>query len=189
MARPKEFDVDEAVDRALARFWAHGYGGTSVQDLVDELGINRGSLYGTFGDKDGLYARALARYVDTSGAALTDALASSDGVVDGLRTLLRSFVDHPDGRGCFVVNTVCERSISDPSSRQSTAGAIDATRQALRRALADARRGGEIRDDVEVDTAAEAILVLMQGLQVLTKSGTDITTLGPVIDAHLDTLT
>ena len=66
MARPKEFDPDEVLDRALDVFWEKGFEGTSVQDLVDHMGINRGSIYGTFGDKHRLFQQALERYFEIS---------------------------------------------------------------------------------------------------------------------------
>ena len=62
MARPREFDVDEVLDRATELFWTRGYEATSVQELVDTLGVNRASLYATFGDKAQLFAAVLDRY-------------------------------------------------------------------------------------------------------------------------------
>jgi AcrR family transcriptional regulator len=67
MGRPREFDVDAALDRATELFWQRGYEGTSVQDLVDTLGINRASLYATFGDKAQLFDSVLERYQDWVG--------------------------------------------------------------------------------------------------------------------------
>ena len=61
MARPKEFDVDDALQQALELFWRKGYEATSVQDLVAAMGIQKASLYGTFGDKHSLYMKALQR--------------------------------------------------------------------------------------------------------------------------------
>ena len=75
MARTREFDVDEALDRATALFWTRGYEATSVQDLVDALGVNRASLYGTFGDKAQLFAPVLERYGRQVDGVITDALA------------------------------------------------------------------------------------------------------------------
>ena len=64
MARPKQFDVDEAMQEALEAFWDHGYSATSVQDLLEEMGLNRGSLYGTFGDKKQLFLAVLEKYYE-----------------------------------------------------------------------------------------------------------------------------
>ena len=63
MPRPKSFDVDEVLDRAVDLFWVNGFAATSMADLVNHLGINRGSLYSTFGSKQELYERALERYL------------------------------------------------------------------------------------------------------------------------------
>jgi TetR/AcrR family transcriptional repressor of nem operon len=189
MARHKEFDVDEALDSALDLFWATGYEATSMQDLVDRLGINRGSLYATFGSKDELYRRAFDRYAERSGAALEEALAGPGPIRDRLGAFLRDLVANPDGRGCFVVNTVCERNPTDPASREATTTSLDATRRLLVDRLRAAAAVGELASDTTPEVAAETVLVLMQGLQVMTKAGADLTELGPVIDTTLDGIT
>ncbi|MBK6426479.1 MAG: helix-turn-helix transcriptional regulator [Blastocatellia bacterium] len=61
MGRPKSFELDDVLDRAIEAFWCKGYEATSIQDLVDEMGINRGSLYATFGDKHALFLAAIER--------------------------------------------------------------------------------------------------------------------------------
>ena len=188
MARPKEFDTDAALDRALEVFWSKGFAATSMQDLVDEMGINRGSLYGTFGDKDRLYARALDRYSHQQGAELLGALEVDEAVQERLRRYLVALVTEPDGRGCFLVNTACERSYESRSSRHAVATAIEATRGLLVDAMGDADASGELRPGVESEVAAETVLTLMQGLQVLTKTGADADSLTPVIDQSLGAL-
>ena len=76
MARPKEFQRDEVLEKAMAVFWSKGYECTSVQDLVDAMGINRGSLYDTFGDKQSLHVTVLERFYETE---LPIMFASLDG--------------------------------------------------------------------------------------------------------------
>ena len=82
MGRPREFDVDDALDRAMRVFWAKGYQGASLDDLLAAMGIGRGSLYKAFGDKRSLYLAALQRYdaeiVDHAVRCLCDA-AGGDG--------------------------------------------------------------------------------------------------------------
>src|ERR1700674_4986058 len=72
--RPRAFDVDQALDRALHLFWRKGYEGTSLSDLTRAMGINRPSLYAAFGDKETLFRKALDRYVEGPDAYLGEAL-------------------------------------------------------------------------------------------------------------------
>ena len=188
MARPKEFDVDRALDSALDVFWSKGFEATSMQDLVDGMGINRGSLYDTFGSKDELYRRAFAAYAQRRGEELVDVLDGPGSIRERLRRYLLALVTEPDGRGCFIVNTACERSYEHAESRAMASAAMDATIGALEGAMTSAAAGGELRPGVSAKVAATAVLVLMEGLQVLTKTGADAATLGPVIDAALDAI-
>jgi TetR/AcrR family transcriptional repressor of nem operon len=88
MARTREFDTDAALARAMDVFWCHGFEGTSIQDVVEATGVQRGSLYAAFGNKEGLYLAVLDRYREDLARPMLDALA---GVGD-VRTLVRDGV-------------------------------------------------------------------------------------------------
>ncbi len=188
MARTKEFDVDATIDRAVDLFRSKGHAATSVQDLVDHLGINRGSIYDTFGNKDNLYDLALQRYIDQGQRFVDNTLDLDLPLRDRLHLILTALVDSAQGRGCLVVNTACERNDQHPAAVTATAAAFEITRQQLQRAFrtapADQRASG-----VDPDTAAETILVLMQGLMVMATTGVDHSILEPVIATTLDHLT
>ena len=186
MARTKEFDVDEVVDRAVDLFRSKGHAATSVQDLVDHLGINRGSIYDTFGNKEQLYDLALARYVEQGRSFVDTELGADAPLRDRLERICVALVGSAQGRGCFVVNTACERNDLHPSAQAATAAAFDVTRSQLREAFRSA--ASQRTSTVEPDIAAEAVLVLMQGLMVMATTGADHETLGPVIAATLDPL-
>jgi TetR/AcrR family transcriptional repressor of nem operon len=188
VARPKEFEVDRALDAALDVFWSKGYEATSMQDLIDGMGINRGSLYDTFGSKGELYRRAFAEYAQRRGEELVEVLDGPGSLRERLRGYLLDLVTEPDGRGCLIVNTACERSFQDPESRAMAAAAMAATIGALEGAMTSAAAGGGLRTGVSPNLAATLVLVLMDGLQVLTKTGADAATLAPVIDAALDAI-
>src|SRR5215207_11169722 len=93
MARHKEFDRDEALQRAMEVFWARGYGATSVGNLVRHMGINRQSLYDTFGDKHALYLQALDRYREVEGRQMFELLERPGSVKKALRQLFEGIVD------------------------------------------------------------------------------------------------
>src|SRR4051812_48270460 len=88
MARPKEFDPEAVIDEALETFWERGYSATSVNDLLEEMGLNRGSLYGTFGDKKQLFLAVLDKYMQTCEADCRELLQQPSA-----RKALRSLFD------------------------------------------------------------------------------------------------
>lgn len=106
MARSREFDLDEATDQALRLFWTKGYEGTTLGDLTEAMGINRPSLYAAFGSKEGLFERALERYVSQHGAPVTAALEAEQSR-EVVRRILRFYADaagrDDEPRGCLLV--------------------------------------------------------------------------------------
>src|SRR6185503_2842523 len=111
MVRTKQFDKHTALDEAMELFWQRGYHATSIQDLVDHLGVNRQSLYDTYGGKEQLFLAALERYREIQAAPVRRLLERDGPVREILRDLFRSFVDgvlSEDSKGCFMVNTATE---------------------------------------------------------------------------------
>ena len=112
--RPRSFDIDVAVERAMNVFWSTGYHGTSLPDLLEATSLSRGSLYAAFGDKHGLFLRALNRYIEDALARLGAELNSSKGALAGVRKCLAGYVDRASAangkRGCLVVATAMELS-------------------------------------------------------------------------------
>src|SRR4051812_18827446 len=112
MARPTEFDRDEAVRRALDLFWAKGYAATSLDDLTAAMGIGRGSLYNAFGDKHALFLEALDRYrADRLGQlrrVLEAAPSARAGVAAALRGTVGALWSEAPRRGCLLANSAAE---------------------------------------------------------------------------------
>src|SRR5712692_608944 len=110
MARHKEFDRDEALQKATEVFWARGYEGTSIQRLVGHMGINRQSLYDTFGDKHALYLQSLDRYCQLESQKAIELLENSASVKKAVRKLFAGVVEgalcDTQRRGCFAGNAV-----------------------------------------------------------------------------------
>ena len=141
--RPRNFDETEALDAALRTFWAKGFDGTTIDDLVEATGVGRPSLYATFGDKDALFFRCLEHYAVTIGARTLAAFLEAEGVVDAVRAFLRQSVLNATGTatppGCImacVAPAVDDRRVRDRIA-ESMAGAVDAIATSLRGAITE----------------------------------------------------
>ncbi|MEW9552157.1 TetR/AcrR family transcriptional regulator [Nonomuraea sp. NPDC050783] len=139
--RPRAFDPDAALDRALEVFWRQGYEGTSLSDLTTAMGINRPSLYGTFGNKEELFAKVLERYVGGPGAFAAEALEAPT-VREVAERLVRGAVELTSGPGtpggCLNVKSVHACGPDSAPARQAAIDCRKAGETALRRRLEQA---------------------------------------------------
>ena len=172
MARPREFDVDQALDRATEVFWARGYEATSVQDLVDALGVNRASLYATFGDKEQLFGAVLERYWQQVNGAVFHALAppaSGAGAVRAWFTALIAAATQPGGpRGCLMINTLAGSNTAPSALYDKVIAGVRASTDRLQEALA---RDPAIAARENVRTLARFLAAEGHGLAVLARAG------------------
>lgn len=117
MARTKQFDQEKVLEKAMNLFWEKGYHDTSMQDLIDGLGINRASLYDTFGSKKELYDLALNKYIDQNEKVIAGFLYYQTNIRQGLYLLFERMIDDAlndnKPRGCFTVSAISELAASD----------------------------------------------------------------------------
>lgn len=192
MARVREFDADDAVRRAMDLFWERGYEATSLRDLTEALGIGSGSLYAAFGNKDGLFQAALARYRQEQSQPMLDTLASETDVRAALRRVLAGVVALAVSdrlrRGCLVVNSATERIPHDADTATAVREILAAIQGAIEGALSRAQQRGDL--DPEKDPAALAgfFVTFMNGLRVAAKTDPDERTLMQRVDAALTVL-
>ncbi|PZG23730.1 TetR/AcrR family transcriptional regulator [Nonomuraea aridisoli] len=190
MGRPRTFDIDAAVDRAMELFWRQGFEATSTEDLVAGLGITRGSLYKAFGSKEQLYALALRRYCERHATGLIEILERAERARPAIRAVLLELVEadltDPE-RGCLLVNAATERSAHPDTVRQvsSTMGQIEA---ALTGALERARARGEIAADRSPRELAQFLTTFLQGLRVMGKARADRAFLENAVEVALGAL-
>jgi TetR/AcrR family transcriptional regulator, transcriptional repressor for nem operon len=177
VARNKGFDPDGVLESALQVFWRHGYEATSINDLVEQLGIGRASLYATYGSKHQLYLRALDRYVQAKNPAVVERLSQPGPVLPAVRELVESYVEESIGaagqRGCLVVNAAIERLPGDSAAARLVQSSWCTLEVALTAALTRARAQGELARDKDPRALAGFLLVVLQGLRVLGKSDSD----------------
>jgi TetR/AcrR family transcriptional repressor of nem operon len=188
--RPREFDTDVAVERAMEVFWTSGYHGTSLPDLLQATRLSRGSLYAAFGDKHGLFLRALDRYIDEALARLDAELDRRESALAGLRTCVAGYVERTSGangkRGCLVVATAMELAAHDAEVERRIRRFFKGMETRLTAALVRAQRAGELAAGVEPANVAHMLLCLLEGLRVVGKTGPNRAASQAAADTLLD---
>ncbi|GAA2815929.1 TetR/AcrR family transcriptional regulator [Saccharopolyspora taberi] len=173
MGRTKEFDPDAALRRAMGLFWRQGYEATSMQDLVDCLGLGRGSIYGAFGGKRELYLQALRRYVEDSGQAFVEHLSAPGRAFDAVCGMIRHYaemsVEDAEFKGCFMVNTAVELPADEQAGRQ-VESSLSVMETALTSALMRARAEGDLPEGRDPAALARFLVTLLQGMRVVGKT-------------------
>jgi TetR/AcrR family transcriptional repressor of nem operon len=172
MGRPREFDVDDVIDRAKELFWKQGFHATSISDLSRELHLGPASLYAAFGSKGGIYERALERYCGEQAGALIAALEVEGDLRATLRHILIELMqmDLADPRGCVLVNAATERH-DHPATRDRVSATFATVESALTGALERARARGELAPDKDPAALARFLLTFIQGLRVIGQAG------------------
>ncbi|MGC9524422.1 MAG: TetR/AcrR family transcriptional regulator [Limnospira sp.] len=170
MARHKEFDREVVLSKAMDTFWHQGYEATSIQDLVKNMGINRGSLYDTFGDKRSLFLEAIAHYDETVAKAAIASLEAPNASKPAIVALFERVADGvQDRRGCLITNTVVELCPHDPDTARRISGNLKRLERAFYVALKRAQEKGEVGGDRDISALASFLLCSLQGLQVTSK--------------------
>ena len=173
-------------------FWERGFDATSIQDLVECLGVRRQSLYDTFGDKKQLYLKSLEAYRIRGLQALTP-LKGNEAVQERLRALFRSIIDEalddPCNRGCFMGNATLEMTADDSQTARLVVSNIEGYEQAIRNTLLEAQQRGEISPEKDPDALSRYLFNSIQGLRVTAKATRDRARLEDIAAITLSVLT
>lgn len=188
MGRPREFDVEMALESALKQFWRHGYEGTSLADLTEAMGITRPSLYATFGNKEDLFIKVIERYSLDHTAYVREALhqPTARAVAE---YLLRSAADaqtHPGyPRGCLELQAALVCSPEAAPIRERLSRRRQAAQTALRDRLARAVGDGDLPPAAKPADLARFLSLVAQGLAVQALDGATRDDLHHAIDIAL----
>lgn len=177
MARTKDFDENEVLKKAVDIFWLKGYSATSMQDLVDGLGISRSSLYDTYGDKHALFMKALASYQCANSGMFVEIINADKSAKAVIRNLLSFVVDNllndKFQKGCFMVNAEVEVALHD----KEVSGMIQKNDQQLEETfylvIKKGQENGEIGNQQDARAIARFMFNTIKGIQVTAKSTCD----------------
>jgi AcrR family transcriptional regulator len=172
MARPKEFDEDQALDAATGVFREHGFEGTSAGMLVEAMGIGRQSLYDTFGDKWQLYQSALRRYTIAETGSHIAMLRSEPRAIDGIKAMVDRVVAGAHD-ACLGVGSVCEFGRSRPELVTITTAADRAMRPVVVETVRRAQAEGDVSPDLNPDTIADFVIASFAGVRITARGGAD----------------
>ncbi|MFD6467728.1 TetR/AcrR family transcriptional regulator [Streptomyces goshikiensis] len=188
MAGKKQFDVGIALDAAMIQFWRAGYADTSLDDLSRTTGLNRSSIYSSFGDKDSLYLRCLDRYAARYGNRYDQALScASKEPLQAVRAFfevtLQRIADPDVPEGCLIAQTAMAAPTLSPTIAARAIEALDLQRARLRNALTAAQLAEGDADDFAVHMTA-----VNQSLAVMSKTGASRKQLRTVVDISMSAL-
>ena len=176
MPRPRKFDESDVVAAARDEFWLRGYAATSVDDLTSVTGLGKGSLYGAFGDKHGLFMRALDDYInaslDTVRAQLRDpGYSAYDRLKRHIRAQLKAIAADKARRGCMMAKSAAELSATDDSVERAVENAYATWAAELADCIREAQRDGTIDKKQNPQALATTVLAFMRGQEALHKGG------------------
>ena len=183
--RPREFDRDAALDKAMRLFWERGYEGTSVGDLAEALGIGKPSLYAAFGHKEQLFYEALDLYVRTYGPELGDVPTARGAIESLLRSNAETYADPSIPSGCMIVLAAA---VGPPQNaevrahlavlRNASTGSFAAR---IRKGIAD----GDVPMGADADAMAAFYTTVLNGLALQARDGAGGAALDRVIDGAM----
>jgi AcrR family transcriptional regulator len=187
--RPRAYDPDVALARAMDAFWRSGYAATSLDDLSAATGMNRPSLYAAFGDKEALYLKALARYRERSRARLREILDADQSLRDCLTDLLGRIVEvysASGGRGCFSVSTAATEAATHPVVRVELQAGIHELDQVFAARIRRARDRGEIPVRADPIVLGQLITATLHTLALRARAGDPRAALDRIVAGTVD---
>ena len=174
MPSPKGYKRDEVLDRAIELFRRQGYSATSTAELVEELGMNRKSMYAEFGSKQELFEAALERYSDINLTRVLAPIEAPDANAQSIRDAFLGYASASEtsfnGLGCLMANTAVERAALDPGSARFVDAYLARLTKGFRNALENARNDRDVAEDADLDDLAAFLTMSVVGISALLRA-------------------
>ena len=187
--RPRAFDREQALRRAMTLFWTRGYEGTSTADLTRAMGINKPSLYAAFGCKEALFREAVALYDALEGTpverALDEAPTARAAIENALRANLGAYADPEKPAGCMIVLSGLLGTPESAEVRRFLADLRRAGEEAFRRRVERGITDGDVPAGADARAVAAFYTTVLQGLSVQARDGAPQATLEAVVDGAM----
>ena len=193
MARPVEFEYNDVLTNAMEQFWREGFEASSVQKLLDVTGINRGTLYNSFGDKDTFFKACLDHYNKLIAKDLDASLNNADlspwaAIEKYFDLAVLSVSNKQRSMGCLLVNSLCESINYDKEIQKIVRNSFAVVRKALVKRLKDAEKDGKLKSGASVEFAADLLLNALYGLRVNSRDAKPAKQLAEIVKFTVDSL-
>ncbi len=188
MPRPKQYKYEAVLEKAMDLFWAKGYNGTSVQELVDHLKLSKASMYEAFNDKHGLFMATLHNYrkrVQNNLKLLEDMPSPLAAIKISFQSVIEEVTDTRHRRGGYLTNTAIELAPHDKEVEQWVIDSITDYETLYKKLLQKAIEKGEIKSVTNIDAAAYYLTNILQGLAVYSKVKQDKAKLNAILEESL----
>ncbi len=190
MARSREYDHHELLTEATSAFWANGFARTTMDDIVKRTGVNRASLYAAYPDKRALFLASLQHYLETVTSKNLRHLERGEKASESIRSFFLRLISEPTPEGysvsgCLLTNTAVELGGVEEDVAALVRQAFSRVEEALRRRLTEARTQGDLSPDVEPKKLAKHLLVLIQGVRVMSRLGVEKRLLKQAVESAL----
>ncbi len=181
MPRNKEFDIDAAVKQAQRVFWMKGYEATSMNDLTEAMGLNKGSVYNAFGSKQELFTTVLLKYDLDNRQKSLEYLESLDDPHAALKKLFDGLIAESQAdtekKGCLLVNTALELPNHSSNVRDLVSSALNSFEEFFQKQILLGQKQGTIPQTVQAKKTAKSLLAMVVGLRVLARGVFDVSDL------------
>jgi len=192
MARSKDFDEHEVLAKAVELFWLKGFNGTSMQEMVDALGISRSSLYDTYVDKHTLYLKALEFYQSNSFIQIDEIIDKTPSARDGVRQLLEFITNNllldKQHKGCFMLNAEVELAPQDAEVMNLVCKNDRQIEDAFHKTIQKGQRSGEITNKQNAKVLTRFFVNTIKGIRVSAKSTSDRSVFKDIVKTSLSIL-
>ena len=193
MARPVEFEEQKVLTNAMEQFWREGYEASSIQKLLDCTGINRGTLYNSFGDKDTFFKSCVDQYNKLMDRQIASTLKNAkldpwDAIVAYMDETMVNVSNKHRSMGCLLVNSVCESINYDKEMKKVVRASLGSIRKALLGRMKEAQKKGGLKKGISAEHATEILLNSLHGARVNARDGKTAGQLKELLKFTIDAL-